>query len=178
MKNITDIPILALSTIELNDVVILNHGFEEYMRDYYFIIESGTKELGTGRYKILFTHCFDLTYHHKFADIQHPDLLRRSWADDLILDKPPGNDDRYWWGQGFTTTFPGFSYDSESIKAKEMSEITGRPMYAVRMDGNHYEMNFIFHDFHYSLLSTDTLVTRQIHIPPNEFNVNKKTDLP
>jgi hypothetical protein len=40
---ITEIPISALNEIELFDISILHHGLEEYNRDYYFIIESGTK---------------------------------------------------------------------------------------------------------------------------------------
>jgi hypothetical protein len=170
--DITEIPIKALKEIELFDIVILHHGFEDYKRDYYFIIESGTKE-NVGRFKIIFTHCFDLKYRHKFADKEHPELLRKSLSDDLILPSIPDNQDAYWWGQGFTNAYPGFSYDPDSLIANEMSEITGLPMYAINLETDHYEINLVFHDFRYEFFNSDKSISDQVFIPIKDFKLKK-----
>jgi len=168
IMEIAEIPIKALKEIELFDIIIIHHGFEDYNRDYYFIIESGTKK-NQGRFKIWFTHCFSFQYRHKFANKEYPELLRKSWDDDLILTTLPENDDAYWWGQGFTHSYPGFSYDSKSIKAKEMTEITGRPMYSIELETEHYIIDLIFHDFHYKYLSSDNSLSDQSFIPKDKF---------
>jgi len=164
MKEITEIPIKALKEIALFDVMIIHHGFEKYNRDYYFIIESGTKKK-QGRFKILFTHCFEMKYRHKFADIKFPDLIRRSWTDDLISSDLPKKKGSYWWGQGVTSAYPGFFYDPDSEKAKEMTAITERPMYSVKLDADHYEVEFVFHDFKYEFINSDTSFTDDYSIP-------------
>ncbi|MBX7225490.1 MAG: hypothetical protein K1X55_05635 [Chitinophagales bacterium] len=166
--DIKEIPIDKLKDIELFDIIILHHGFETYNPDYYFIVETGTKE-NVGRFKIQFTHCFDLTYRHKFADIKFPDLIRKSWTDDLISSDVPQNENAYWWGQGFTNAYPGFSYDPDNVKAKEMAEITGRPMYAIHLETDHYEINFVFHDFRYIFLNPDTSISDKVFIPTKDF---------
>jgi hypothetical protein len=165
---LTAIPITKLKEIELFDIVIIHHGFEEYKRDYYFLIESGTKEF-QGRFKIRFTHCFDLQYRHKFANMEYPELLRNSWEDDLILSTIPSNETVYWWGQGFTHAYPGFSYEPENSKAKELSAITGRPMYAVNLETEHYEISFVFHDFNYIYLNSDMSISDKTFIPVDDF---------
>ncbi|MBK7270622.1 MAG: hypothetical protein IPI07_14320 [Flavobacteriales bacterium] len=165
MKEIKDIPIASLKRIGLFDIPILHHGFEDHKRDYFFIVESGTKE-HTGRFKLLFTHCFDLTYRHKFADPASPDLLRRSWDDSLTKPEGIGKENAYWWGQGFTIAYPGFSYDPDSAKAKEMTEICQRPMYAIKLETEHYEINFIFHDFRFEHLSNDHPISDGVFIKP------------
>jgi len=170
--NITEIPIPALKVIELYDVIVLHHGFEEYKRDYFFIIESGTKEK-VGRFKIKFTHCFDLIYRHKFADKEHPNLIRKSLSDDLILSEVPQNNDGYWWGQGFTSAYPGFYFLPDSQKAKEMSEITGLPMYEVTLETDHYIINFVFHDFRYEFLNDNFSISKKTNIPIKDFKYNK-----
>jgi hypothetical protein len=162
--NITEIPINKLKEIELNDIVILHHGFEIYNRDYHFIVESNTKE-NIGVFKILFTHCFDLKYRHKIVDIKFPDKVRKSWDDYLISPDLPEEYDGYWWGQGFTTAYPGFSYDSDCLKAKKMTEITNRPMYSVNLETDHYLIDFIFHDFKYEFLNQDSSISDRINIP-------------
>ena len=148
---ITLIPIEALKEIELFDVVIFHHGFEEYDRDYYFIIQSGTKK-NQGRFKILFTHCFDLHYRHKFIEKEFIELLKESWDDDLILKSEPKSANVYWWGQGFTLSYPGFSFNPESERAKEITELTGKKMYSIELETEHYIIDFIFHDFNYKYL--------------------------
>lgn len=168
MTDITAIPISALKEIELFDVVILGHGFEQHMRDYYFIIESGTNE-HQGTFKVVFTHCFDLKYRHKYATQDCQDLIRKSWSDNLIQAEVPENEHGYWWGQGFTCAYPGFSYDPESEKARELSEITEKPMYAAHLETDHYEIQFVFHDFRYTFLNSGHSVTDRITIPGNEF---------
>jgi hypothetical protein len=172
MAEINEIPILALKEIELFDVPILHHGLESYNRDYYFIIESGTKE-NQGRFKIWFTHCFDFQYRHKFADPKFPDLIRRSWDDNLILPTIPEKSDGYWWGQGFTDAYEGFSYNPDNNKAKEMSEITGRQMYSVTLDTGHFTLDFVFHDFRYRFLGADTSISDQTFIPVKDFKFKK-----
>lgn len=164
MRKITEIPIKALNEIELYDVVILHHGFEEYNRDYYFIIESFTTDF-QGRFKILFTHCFDLRYRHQFVLKKNSDLLKRSWGDELILHIRPENENAYWWGQGFTIAYPGFSYDPKNRKARKLKRITGKPMYAVNLETDHYVIDFVFHDFKYQLLNPGTPVTDEVNIP-------------
>jgi hypothetical protein len=170
--DITEIPIKTLKEIKLFDIVIFHHGFETYKRDYYFIVESETKE-NVGRFKILFTHCLDLQYRHKFADKEHPELLRKSLSDDLILPTIPDNLDSYWWGQAFTTANPGFSYDPDSIRAKEMSEISGLPMYTINLETDHYEINLVFHDFRYTFLNLDKNISDQVFIPINDSKLKK-----
>ncbi len=108
---IIKIPIDALKQIELFDIIVLHHGFEVYKRDYYFVIESATKK-ESGRFKILFTHCFDLDYRHKFADKKFPDLVRKSWGDNLILSTVPKEEGSYWWGSGFYHCVPWFFISS------------------------------------------------------------------
>lgn len=151
---ITAIPIPALNEIELFDIAILSHGFEKNNRDYFFIIESGTVK-NQGRFKIQFTHCFDLAYRHKYASKEDSDLLKRSWDDVLLLAEDPEIEGAYWWGQSFTVSYPGFSYEPASLKAKELSELTGHTMYAVCLETEHYIMDFIFHDFKYFFLKSD-----------------------
>jgi hypothetical protein len=170
--NITEIPIDSIKKIELFDIIILHHGFEEYNRDYYFLVESATKEQ-RGIFKLNFTHCFDLKYRHKFADKEHPDLLRRSWDDHLILPDTSDTGNAYWWGQGFTTAYPGFSYDPNSIEAKEMTDITGRPMYAAKLETDHYCIDFVFHDFKFKFLNTGTPISDKIIIPVKDFKFKK-----
>ena len=170
---IEEIPIAKLKEIELFDIVILHHGFEAYNRDYYFIVESATKQ-NVGRFKIQFTHCFDLTYRHKFADAKFPDLIRKSWTDDLISENAPTHDNSYWWGQGFSIAYPGFSYDPNSTKAKEMTEITGKPMYSVKIETEHYALNFVFHDFRYEYLNPDTSISDKAFVKPSENVLIKK----
>jgi hypothetical protein len=169
---ITEIPISTLKEIELFDIIIIHHGFEPYNRDYYFIVESGTKE-NTGRFKLLFTHCFDLNYRHKFADTNFPDLIRRSWDDNLISPDCPEDSNGYWWGQGITSAYPGFSYDPDSQKAKEMTEITKRMMYAVNLETDHYVINFIFHNFKYEFLNQDSSISGKVFIPVKNFKYKK-----
>lgn len=171
---IKEIPIDKLKEIELFDIIVLHHGFEDYNRDYYFIVESGTKE-NIGRFKILFTHCFEMDYRHKFADIQFPDLIRNSWTDDLITSEVPKRENSYWWGQGVSHAYPGFTYNPDNLKAREMSEITGRPMYSVNLETEHYEINFIFHDFKYIHLNNDLSITNQANIPLDVFKFKEKT---
>lgn len=174
---ITNIPINALKEIELFDIVVLHHGFEIYNRDYYFIIESGTKN-NKGTFKILFTHCFDLQYRHKYANKEQVDLLRKSWADDLISPSVPKNEEGYWWGQGFTSSYPGFSYNPDSPLAKELTEISAKPMYAVNLETEHYKIDFIFHDFKYSFISENSSISDKLFIPLENCNKNKDFNNP
>lgn len=163
MKKITDIPIKKLKDIGLFDVVIIHHGFENYNRDYFFIIES-TVNKKSGRYKILFTHCFDLNYRHKYADLNSPHLLRKSWDDILTTEEGRGTKDSYWWGQGFTLAYPGFSYDDTNEKAGEMTKICERPMYAIHLDSEHYIIDLVFHDFKYEFISGENLISKDVFI--------------
>ncbi len=47
-----------------------------------------------------------------------------------------------------------------------MTEITGHPMYAISLNTDHYEINLIFHDFKFQLISMDTPITDKAFINP------------
>lgn len=49
-----------------------------------------------------------------------------------------------------------------------MTEITGRPMYAVNLETEHYEINFVFHDFRYQFLNPDISISDKAFIKPLE----------
>jgi len=167
-SDIKQIPIKALTEIELFDIVILKHGLEDYNRDYYFIIESGTKQ-NQGTFKILFTHCFYFDYQHKFLDINYPELIRKSWNDDLISADLPKEPDGYWWANAFTHAYPGFTYDPDNKKAKEFSQITEKPMYAINLETENYIINLIFHNFKYEFLESGTPISDQVIVPVKDF---------
>ena len=120
-------------------------------------LSSNQAQINQGRFKSTFTHCFDLTYRHKFACKENSELIRRSWSDDLLSDTFPDNEDDYWWEQKLSIAYPVFSNHPECSKTKQMTEITGHQMFYVKLDAEHFVIDFVFYNFKYEFLDINNL---------------------
>ncbi len=132
----------TLNTYDLFDATILSHGFSAYMRDYQITakVHQGNP---SGVYVFMLQGCVESHY--------EPSISPHAFSmDDELLDlqkmKKAHKIDAFRWGVKGAEIYPGWTYFSNSQKAKVWTEKMGYSMHEVKFETNVYKLNIIFHN--------------------------------
>ena len=142
------------------DFGVMSHGFAPHGRDYDLVLEVGR----SGTYKLTLTHVVEMRLDTRVSD----EAWCRSWGDEMINYEAwlaAGEPEGYVWGNNWSMAFPGLSIPAEDPSAELWTKKLGKPMHAMRLETDRFNLIVVFHGVKTTKLSELAPLVEQVLIP-------------